>query len=77
MKGQEEGVMNGKRAAAIISAYTGTLISEHFSDLHEYIEEVLKRPVQTMEMPHIVEELKTASRDDLMEVIHWLPTVTS
>ena len=38
-----------KREAAIISAYTGFLIGE-FQDFHEYVEEILGRPIQTIEM---------------------------
>jgi len=37
-----------KREAAIVSAYTGILIGS-FSDLHQYIEEIMKRPVWTHE----------------------------
>lgn len=38
-----------KREAAIVSAYTGFLIGE-FQDFHEYAEEILGRPIQTIEM---------------------------
>lgn len=38
-----------KREAAIIGAYTGILMGE-FSDMHEYIEEIMDRPVWTHEM---------------------------
>ena len=38
-----------RREAAIVSAYTGFLLGD-FSAMHEYIEEVLGRPVFTHEM---------------------------
>ena len=38
-----------KREAAIVSAYTGFLCGK-FSDMHEYIEEVMGRPVWTHEI---------------------------
>lgn len=38
-----------KREAAVIAAYTGILIGE-FSAMHEYIEEVMGRPVYTHEL---------------------------
>ncbi len=71
--------MTGKRAAAIISAFTGFLASESFSDLHEYIEEVMGRPVMTHEMASktFATELRERSKDDFLEVVHWLPTVAS
>lgn len=37
-----------KREAAIVSAYTGVLLGE-FSDMHEYVEKLLDRPVFTHE----------------------------
>ena len=38
-----------KREAAIVSAYTGFLCGE-FSDMHEYIEEIMGKPVWMHEM---------------------------
>lgn len=38
-----------KREAAIISAYTGYLIGD-FGETHEYIQEILGRPVWSHEM---------------------------
>ncbi len=38
-----------KREAAIVSAYTGYLLGE-FADMHDYVEEVMGRPVFTHEM---------------------------
>jgi hypothetical protein len=58
-----------KHEAAIVSAYTGYLIGE-FSDMHEYIEKVMKRPVFTHEMASekIVDEIKQAATDDFMDI---------
>ena len=39
-----------KRESLIISAYTGYMVCKEFSDLHEFIEEVMKRPVFTHEL---------------------------
>lgn len=39
-----------KEQALLLSAYTGVLLCEKFSDLHEYIEKIAGRPVFTHEM---------------------------
>jgi hypothetical protein len=58
-----------KREAAIVSAYTGILLGS-FSDLHEYAEEVLRRPVWTHEFGSqgVADELKVASRPDFLGI---------
>lgn len=56
-----------KREAAIVSAYTGILIGE-FDDMHEYIEEIMQRPVFTHEMPFIWNEIKERSREDFLNI---------
>jgi hypothetical protein len=38
-----------KREAAIVSAFTG-IMTGAFSDMHEYVEEIMGRPVYTHEM---------------------------
>ena len=45
-----------RRESAIISAYTGFMITKDFSDVHAYIEEKMGRPVFTHELPIIGEE---------------------
>ena len=40
-----------REQAAIIGAYTGTLCGP-FSDMHEYVEKIMGRPVETFEMGH-------------------------
>ena len=48
-----------KRQAAILGAYTGTVLGP-FSDIHEIIEEVLERPVWTHQLidDRVQEEIK-------------------
>jgi hypothetical protein len=58
-----------KREAAIVGAYTGVLLGE-FSDMHEYIEEVMKRSVFTHEMgsQEIADEIKEKSKEDFVNI---------
>ena len=58
-----------KKEAAIISAYTGIFLGE-FSDMHEYIEQILGRPVFTHQLANedINNEIKNKSRDDFMSL---------
>ena len=58
-----------KREAAIISVFTGILIGD-FSDMHEYIEEIAKRPVWTHELgdKEFTEDLKELARSDFLEI---------
>lgn len=39
-----------KKESLIISAYTGFMLCKNFSDMQEFIEETLERPVFTHEM---------------------------
>lgn len=56
-----------KQEAAIIGAYTGYLIGE-FSDLHEYIERIMERPVWTHEMASkaLFKEIQDKAKADFM-----------
>lgn len=56
-----------KREAAIIGAYTGILLGD-FSDMHEYIEETLGRPVFTHELgrKELAEYIKDVSKPDFL-----------
>jgi len=58
-----------KREAAIISAYTGTMIGD-FSEMHKYIEEVLGRPVWTHELAQqkVWAAIKEAAKPDLLKI---------
>ena len=53
--------------AAVISAYTGFLIGT-FSDMHEYAERVLGRPVMTHEFGShaTADELREAAKEDFL-----------
>ena len=65
--------MDGKRAAAIIGAYT-VVLSGPFDELHAYVEEVMGRPVFTHEMGvrAIADEIKEKSKPDFLKVVEWL-----
>lgn len=58
-----------KREAAIVGAYTGILIGK-FDDLHQYVEQILQRPVFTHEMadPTTMDKIKIAATDDFLQV---------
>lgn len=58
-----------KREAAIISAYTNYLIGE-FSDMHQYIEEVMDRPVFTHELAdtRVADEIREKSKNDFINL---------
>ena len=58
-----------KKEAAIVSAYTGIMLGE-FSDMHQYIEEILERPVWTHELANeqVVQEIKDKSRNDFVNI---------
>ena len=56
-----------KKEKLIVSAYTGVLMTD-FSDLHEFIEKKLGRPVWTHELGNklIMEELKNAVKEEFL-----------
>lgn len=56
-----------KRESAIVGAYTGILCGP-FEALHEYVEEILGRPVFTHEMGSkaVADEIKEKSRSDFV-----------
>ena len=58
-----------KREAAVIGAYTGILCGS-FSDLHQYVEELLNRPVMTHEMGDrmVAEEIKQKAKADFLQI---------
>lgn len=58
-----------KREKIVVSAYTGILMCD-WGDLHEYIESILERPVQTFELrkESIWEEIRKKSEHDFMEI---------
>lgn len=60
-----------KHQAAVIGAYTG-ITAGPFSDIHEYAEKVLGRPVWTHQFadPEIWEELHSASKADFLALTY-------
>lgn len=56
-----------KQEAAIVAAYTGYLIGQ-FSDMHEYIERILGRPVFTHELGSkaLAEQIREAAKADFV-----------
>ena len=59
-----------KHELVVISAYTGFLLCDDFGDMHEYIEQILGRPVWTHELadPKIIEEIREKARPELMRI---------
>lgn len=58
-----------KREGAVLSAYTGTLLCDTFSYVHEYIEEIMECPVWTHEIPGISKEIKKRSEEEFIKII--------
>ena len=58
-----------REQAAVIGAYT-RILAGPFEDMHELVERVLNRPVQTFEFadPQTVEEIKTAVKPLFIEI---------
>ncbi len=58
-----------KREAAIISAYTGVFIGE-FDEFHQYIQEIMGRPVYTHELANIetFNKIKELSKSDFINI---------
>jgi hypothetical protein len=60
-----------KEQALVISAYTGFLVVNDFSDLHEYVEKVMERPVWTSEFANkgFMEELREKLKPEFLKLI--------
>ena len=58
-----------KQEKIVVSAYTGVLMCD-FSDLHEYIEKKLGRPVWTHELAseELQKEIRQKTKDDFLEL---------
>ena len=56
-----------KNEAAIVSAYTGILIGR-FSDVAEYCEKILGRPIFTHEYPALSDTIKEKSKQDFLSI---------
>jgi hypothetical protein len=64
-----------REQAAILSAFTGILCGT-FSDMHEYVERIMGRPVFTHEMGNqkIADEIKKKSWADFISLTAEEPT---
>jgi len=64
--------MTPKQIGQIVSAYTGILCGS-FSDLHEYAEKLIGRPIFTHEFgdKEMAENLKDKSREDFIKLAEW------
>ena len=62
-----------KEQAVIISAYTGILHGPVMSELHEYIETKLGRPVMTHEIPSVLEQVKNLATKDFLDICYKEP----
>lgn len=58
-----------EREGAVLSAYTGILMCKTFSPVHEYIEEIMGRPVWTHEIPMLADEIKEKSKEEFSKII--------
>lgn len=58
-----------KREAAIVSAYIGIMLG-NFSEYHKYVEEVMNRPVHTIEFANkdFMKLLKEKSKKDFINI---------
>lgn len=66
-----------KEQAAIIGAFTGFLAGP-FSEMHEYIERVMGRPVWPHEMASedFAKDLRAAVHDDFMAIVRTVQTAS-
>lgn len=63
--------------ALLLSAYTGYLLVPDFSDVHEFCERILGRPIYTHEFvdEKIIEEIKEKLKPEIMSMIDNLSEV--
>lgn len=60
-----------KQESILISAYTGFMITETFSEVHSFIEQTLDRPVFTHELAstQLTNELREKLKPQILELI--------
>ena len=60
-----------KQEAVLISAYTGVLLTKNFSDVHEFCEELLGRPIFTHEFanPNVQREISEKCKPMILEMV--------
>lgn len=58
------------REKAIVMTYTGVcmLTGDKFNIFHQYVDEILGRPVQTLELPSLGDEIKNKSKLDFIKL---------
>ncbi len=68
------------REKAIVMAYTGIVMlnGNEFKIFHEYVEEIMGRPVQTIEMGFLSDEIKEKSKADFLAICddNYAPSAT-
>lgn len=57
------------REGIVLSAYTGFLLCDNFGLVHEYIEEILGRPVFTHEIPSLRDVIAEKSKAEMLTII--------
>ena len=57
--------------AVLISAYTGFSLTQDFSDVHKFCEELLGRPIQTYELANesLCREIREKCKPMIIEII--------
>ncbi len=60
-----------KREAAVVMAFTGValLVGDDFSYFHQYVEELMGRPVWTHELPALEDEIKRLADPEMRAII--------
>lgn len=58
-----------QREGAILTAYTGIMVCKTMDTYHKYVEELLRRPVLTHELPLLSAEIKEKARKDFIELM--------
>ena len=60
-----------KKEAVLVSAYTATLLTNDFADVHKFCEELLERPIFTHEFADkkVWEQIKEKCKPLILEMI--------
>ena len=59
------------KEAVLLSAYTGFLLTEDFSDVHKFCEKILNRPIYSHEfsIEETIEEIRGKCKPMILEMI--------
>lgn len=65
-----------RNEALLLSAYTGYLLVPDFSELHEFCERTLGRPIYTYEFADgkVIEEIREKLKPEIMNIIEHIST---